>query len=57
MKILVATDGSPFGQAAVDKAGELVRNEPGNEVKILSVYQKLGPMAGEPFGVSIEYYR
>lgn len=57
MKVLIATDGSSFGKAAVQKAADFLTNTPDTQVKILSVYEKLGPMAGEPFGVSIEYYR
>lgn len=57
MKILIATDGSPFSEAAVKRAGDLVANLPDTEIRIVSVYEKLAPMAGEPFGVSREYYQ
>ena len=56
MKILIATDGSPYSQSAVNKAAEILTNNAETEVRILSVYEKLGPMVGDPFGASIQYY-
>ena len=35
----------------------MLPNRSDTEVKLISVYEKLGPMAAEPFGVSTEYYR
>ncbi len=57
MKILIATDGSQFSDAAIDRAAEMVVRPDTSEIMILSVYEKLGPIAGEPFGVSVEYYQ
>lgn len=57
MKILIATDGSQFSEAAVEKCADILVKPENTEIKILSVFEKLGPMAGEPFGVSTEYYQ
>ncbi|MBK9768830.1 MAG: universal stress protein [Chloracidobacterium sp.] len=57
MKILIATDGSSFSTAAVEMAAQLLPNRSDTQVKLISVYEKLGPMVTEPFGVSIEHYR
>jgi len=57
MKILIATDGSQFSKTAVEKIVDFLPNREETEVKILAVYEKLGPMAGEPFGVSTQYYQ
>ena len=57
MKILIATDGSSFSTAAVEMAAQLLPNQSDTQVKLISVYEKLGPMVTEPFGVSIEHYR
>lgn len=57
MKILVATDGSQFSDSAIDRAAEMIVRPDTSEIMVLSVYEKLGPIAGEPFGVSIEYYQ
>lgn len=56
MKILIATDGSDFSDAAIEKCADFVRKPEETEIKILSVYERLRPMSGEPFGVSNEYY-
>jgi nucleotide-binding universal stress UspA family protein len=57
MKVLIATDGSPFSLAAIEKCADLITNTADTEIKVMSVYEKLGPMAGEPFGVATDYYR
>ncbi|MBX7055721.1 MAG: universal stress protein [Pyrinomonadaceae bacterium] len=57
MKVLIAIDGSPFSTAAVQKCAQMLPNRSDTEVKLISVYEKLGPMVAEPFGVSNEYYR
>lgn len=57
MKILLATDGSEFSDAAIEKFGDFVLKPGDTEIKILSVYERLRPLAGEPFGVSNEYYQ
>ena len=57
MKVIIATDGSDFSRAAVAKFCQTVVNPANLEIKIISVYEKLAPMAAEPFAVSAEYYR
>lgn len=56
MKVLLATDGSEFSDAAVEKCAQMVLRPNESEIKVLSVYERLRPMSGEPFGVSNEYY-
>ena len=57
MKVIIATDGSEFSRAAVAKFCQSVINPENLEIRIVSVYEKLAPMAAEPFAVSAEYYR
>lgn len=56
MKILIATDGSPFSQAAIEKVAEILPNTAETKVKMLGVYEKLSPVTGDPFGASLQYY-
>lgn len=56
MKILIATDGSDFSKAAIKKCIDIVAKIQESPITVLSVYEKLGPIMGEPFGVSREYY-
>ena len=56
MKVLIATDGSDFSRAAIAKFCELAVKPEDATIKIVSVYEKLAPMATEPFAVSAEYY-
>jgi nucleotide-binding universal stress UspA family protein len=56
MKILIATDGSDFGQAAVNAACEIASGAgEGTELKVITVYEIPGPVAAEPF-VSMPLY-
>jgi nucleotide-binding universal stress UspA family protein len=57
MKILLATDGSDFSQTAVEKCCEFLVDPARTEIKIVSVYEQMVPMAAEPFAVSAEYYQ
>jgi nucleotide-binding universal stress UspA family protein len=56
MKIMIATDGSKFSQAAIKECAAHFVNPETDEIKIISVYEKLGPLVGEPFGMSAIYY-
>ncbi|HTH51980.1 MAG TPA: universal stress protein [Pyrinomonadaceae bacterium] len=49
MKILIATDGSKYGTAALEQACELAGNMPDSEVRIVTAYELPGPVAAEPF--------
>jgi nucleotide-binding universal stress UspA family protein len=57
MKILVATDGSRFSKAAIDKACEFAKGKENLSFKVVSVYEAQIPMASEPFAISAEYYQ
>jgi nucleotide-binding universal stress UspA family protein len=56
MKILVATDGTDFSRAAIDKCCEIVNELTSAEVKVISVYEPRHSIAAEPFAVSAEFY-
>ena len=56
MKILVATDGSEYSSAALDKCAAVIRADEDTEVKIVSIVEPLAPVGVEPFGVSTNYY-
>lgn len=56
MKVIIATDGSDFSRAAIAKFCGLVVKPEDVKIKVVSVYEKLAPMAAEPFAVSAEYY-
>ena len=49
MKILIATDGSKYGTAALESGCELAANMPDSQVKILTAYELPGPIAAEPY--------
>ena len=55
MKILIATDGSKFSQAAVEKACELITDPNETEIKIVSVFS-VPTIATEPFMPAPDYY-
>ena len=57
MKILIATDGSDFSRAAVEKACDLATTMKDVSFKVVSVYEPTVPMASEPFAISAEYYQ
>ena len=57
MKILIATDGSQFSDAATEKACEFIEGRKDVEFKVISVYEPAAPMASEPFAISAEYYQ
>ncbi len=56
MKILLATDGSKYSDAATEKCCEFFAASENPSVKIISVVESPAPMAAEPFGISNEYY-
>lgn len=57
MKILIATDGSNFSRKAVEKCCEMLNLSENPEIKIISVYEQMAPMATEPFAISAQYYQ
>jgi nucleotide-binding universal stress UspA family protein len=56
MKILLATDGSDFSRAAIEKCCRML-NLRDAQIKVISVYEQLAPMATEPFAISAQYYQ
>lgn len=57
MKILIATDGSEYSAAAVEKACSFWGPVPDAVFKVVSVYEDTRMLAAEPFAVSAEYYQ
>mgnify|MGYP001165592713 CR=1 FL=1 len=57
MKVMIATDGSKFSQAAVNKACDFLGEKTGMEIKVVSAYEEDYAMAAEPFAVSADLYR
>ncbi len=57
MKILIATDGSDFSRAAVAKCAQMLKLSENPQIKIISVYEQMAPMAAEPFAISAQYYQ
>lgn len=56
MKILIATDGSDFSDAAIAEACRMVIR-PKDEVMVISSYEDAYPIASEPFAISAEFYQ
>ena len=56
MKILIATDGSKYSNAAVEECCRTILNPEGDEVQVVSVYENAYPITAEPFALSQEYY-
>lgn len=56
MKILVATDGSEYSTAAIEKTAEILRFAEPSEIRVISIIEPLAPVGVEPFGVSTNYY-
>ena len=55
MKILIATDGSGFSKAAIEKACEMLAKGENDLVEIISVSEEVANTGTEPFAVSTEY--
>ena len=55
MKILIATDGSDFSKAAIEKACEILGGGGDKLIEIISVSEEVANPGTEPFGVSAEY--
>jgi len=56
MKILVATDGTEQGQAAVDMAGSIAAAQQDAQVEVVSVYEAPAMTAGAPYvGMPVWY--
>ncbi len=55
MKILIATDGSEFGDAAVEKICEMIDETKKFEIRIVSAYQHPLMVAAAPYPIPIGY--
>ncbi|HUF03452.1 MAG TPA: universal stress protein [Aridibacter sp.] len=56
MRVLVATDGSDYSNAAIDKCAEMLAFAEPTVVRVISIVEPLAPVGVEPFGVSTNYY-
>lgn len=57
MKVLMATDGSKFSRAAIEKGCEIIGGGENISVKVISAVATPYVAASEPFAVSADYYR
>lgn len=57
MKILLATDGSEFSEAAVEAAGSMFSRRKDISVKIVSAYETPAAIAAEPFSVPADLFQ
>ena len=55
MKILIATDGSEFSNAAVEKICQMIENAPDAKVKIVSAYEQPVMAVPAPYAISAGY--
>lgn len=55
MKILVATDGSDYSKAAIEKCCQIIAKPDNTTIKIVSVAQIVTSVATEPFPFSAAY--
>lgn len=55
MKILIATDGSKFSEAAVEKICQIIENAKDADIKIVSAYEQPMMVAAAPYAVVAEY--
>ncbi|HMS42083.1 MAG TPA: universal stress protein [Pyrinomonadaceae bacterium] len=55
MKILIATDGSEFGEVAVEKICEMINDRKNFEIRIVSAYQHPMMVAAAPYPIPVGY--
>ncbi len=57
MKIIIATDGSEYSDAAIDQCCRMMIEPGSTEILILSAYESAYPVTAVPFAISAEYYQ
>ena len=57
MRILIATDGSPFSEKAIQECCRMVGGIETAEILIVSAYEEAFVIAAEPFAMSADYYQ
>ena len=55
MKILIATDGSKFSEAAVEKVCRIIKNAAAAEIRIVSIYETPIMAVGAPYAIPAGY--
>lgn len=56
MRVLIATDGSDYSNAAIEECAEMLAFAEPSTVRVISIVEPLAPVGVEPFGVSTNYY-
>ncbi len=57
MRILVATDGSDYSKAAVERCCQMILDPENADVLVVSAYEDAYPIMAEPIALSAEYYQ
>ena len=57
MKVLIATDGSDYSNAAVEECCRMVIRPETSDILIVSAFEDTYPISAEPFAISAEYYQ
>jgi nucleotide-binding universal stress UspA family protein len=57
MRILIATDGSEYSNAAVEECCNFIVIPEGAEIRVMSVFEEAYALAGEPVALSPEFYK
>lgn len=57
MKILIAADGSDYSRHAVEECCRLFGEKKDLQIKIVTVFENIYPLMGEPFALSGDYYQ
>ena len=57
MKILIATDGSDYSKAAIEECCRMVAYRDNIEIKIISAFENVYVLMGEPVAFSADYYQ
>jgi nucleotide-binding universal stress UspA family protein len=55
MKVIIATDGSEFSRVAIEEFCRLFPDPKILEIRVVSTFVEVAPMAAEPFAISAEY--
>lgn len=57
MRILIATDGSEYSNAAIDRCAQLIADPVDTRVKVVSAFEEAYVLAAEPFALSADFYQ
>jgi nucleotide-binding universal stress UspA family protein len=57
MKILIATDGSDYSKAAIERCCDMIIDQDNSDILVVSAYEDAYPIMAEPFAISSDYYQ